>query len=108
MNNYIQNIKQYLREIHMNSKCNPSANLLDAIWFYRTQTNPACNSTEQFESISPTLDSLSKKRRRQLCRAVAELCIEHERIAFSEGFASGILLAHEIDAVEKEMHKETE
>ena len=98
MNEYMVQLKHFLKNQYKYTDAVSFQSVLELIWFYHTQYYPIDTEAiaQQFQDATPILDALSNKRRRQLTRTIAELCIEHEHAAFLEGLKVGAQLYSEI------------
>lgn len=105
MNEYITQLKRFLKNQYICAEAGAFHSVLELIWFFHTRYYPIDSEAirQKFDAASPILDTLSRKRRHQLVNVMVELCIEHEHAAFLEGLRVGAQLYTEIH-----IYKETE
>ena len=97
MNTYIRQMKSFLKQRPLKLNSDESDSLLDVFWKNYTRSNPTEDDSiiRKFEFLEQLKGPISQKRKNEICMTVAELCIEHEHIAFIHGFRMGVRMVLE-------------
>ena len=98
MNTYQAALQAWLEENPPNYGLAHLHSLLDFLWNSYTRENPIVSDEmkRQLSSMNRILSRLTLREGDELFDLVAQLCMEHERLAFREGFHVGVRLGEEL------------
>jgi len=110
MDSHIISLKQYLSETDRGDKVDNGESLLEQMWYFHSNYCPFNSDiiSNYFDALTHELKNLSKKRQRKVKRIVAELCEEHDRLAYIEGICTGFKLVQEIDKILRDVEERKE
>ena len=94
MNVYAKKIKAYWEQSAKDSGAIEVSSLLDMLWRIYDSDFEALK--KEFQPMEQYAKGLSLKRQRRIKNIAAEVCIAHERAAFTEGIRAGVMLILEI------------
>ena len=98
MNPYQDALSAWLAENPPNYGLDHIHALLDFLWYCYTRENPIVSDQmrQQLFSIDRIHSRLTLREGDELFDLVAQLCMEHERLAFREGLHVGVRLGEEL------------
>jgi len=101
MNNYIDALKNYFEEYLLYYEDPSIHNILDFLWRTYTEINPIYSSEmkDGFSTLEDIFDLLPFEKQDLLFHAVCGLCLEHEKLAFTQGIHVGAKIMSELCTV---------
>lgn len=98
MNKYKDAIKSYFEEKHFPYEDPSIHTMLDFLWRTYTEINPIISSEikDGFSSLGEIFDLLPFEKQDLLFQVVCGLCLEHEKLAFTQGICVGAKIMSEL------------